>query len=1417
MSTPGIAVLGPLSIHGDTAAVSPRDRVVLAALAVQPGDVVSAAALAEALWQDSPPVSWKKVVQGCVQRLRQVLGATAIETVQDGYRLTSAAGDVDTQMFQRLLDRGRELLAVGQPERAQYTLDEALALWRGTPLTDLTRTEAGRIEVARLAELNLEAQEFRLRAALEAGRHEEVLAAAEAAVLKAPLREQRWALLAQAQYRAGRQADALRTLRRARTVLQSELGLDPGTELVELEHSILQQDPRLSTAPEVRDAAPTCPYPGLLSYDVADSELFFGRETDITHCLHRLETAGVLAVVGPSGSGKSSLLRAGVAAALVRVGRHPAVVTPGSRPTTLLTGTTDPDSVLFVDQFEEVFTLCTDEAERAQFLSGLVAEAADSPVVLSMRADRLGEVTAYPDLARLIERGLYLLGPMNCDDLRAAITGPAHASGLLLEPGLVDLLVRDVAGQPGALPLLSHALRRTWEHREGRTLTITGYHATGGIEGCVAQSAEQLYASLTTRQRPLLRQVLLRLVGTDDNGEPVRNQVPRRTLITDPERETIVEALVTARLVSTDRDTVHIAHECLTTAWPRLMTWLDEDVEGQRILRHLTASADAWDGMGRPDSELYRGTRLRKALEWSDTRAAGTVDIPGGTDPDLTPVERAFLTASVETRDAEARAAQEIAREQAHHRRRTRALVASGAALLVVALIAGLLAVRQQHERQAADLAAAIAEAKRVDDASRAEPAFDISTLLALQANRIQDSPETRRAVAAEVTDHPALLRSIPLRDQAESLAPSPDGQSLLVGEHNETVTFRTDSMKEFQRSTAVAAWSMSFRADGRQLLLVGRGIGGLGENIDTASVALSDPRLSSLQFLPTPLSKGDWQYGDDAAFSDDGRFVASAIESQDSTNFSWKTVETAVLVCSVTDLRRPIFTRHDMRAFAVALSPDGSVLYVGTEQPALMAIDVRSGRTISSIPLPAAMVTATLDGGPIWSGLSEDLAVSPDGKTLAIAEVNDVAVYDTATMSVKFVLRGHRELVRSMAYSHDGRLLATGSDDHTAMVWDLSTGGAIATLTGHANTVTAVALSKDDQTLYSAGLDKHLLVWDLTGREQFAARVVHGQDRSRVAGTAVPSPDGRAVIYTGLTSTGETTHFLTIATGRSSPDQDDPGGAPLAAWLPPDYRRVATAAGPIVKIWDAKTGQVIIKRIIGTGDITALTANPDGTAVIVADRSNAVRSVDTKDLSSATAAHFAHRIVTVTANGANSAIALLDDKTYATVNLSDGSVTQSGQLGFTPSAAAVSPDGTHLAVGGSSGEVGLLDLSTGEWAAAPVKSHRMFVSAVSFAPDGRTFVTSSFDSGVQFWSGNDGTPIAGLEVGQDESPAVATMTPDQHTAVVATADGAVYQLDSRFDQWTKHLCAVVGRDMTPAEWQATFSGQAYRPTCPAG
>ncbi len=463
----GISVLGPLTLDDSASHLSPRETLVLAALTAAGDEALSADQLSEVVWGDAPPASWHKNLQSCVVRLRKVLGADAIATSGTGYRLTVPVDAVDARQFEALATRGHELLQLGEPDRAAYALAQALALWRGRPFTELEEWEPGSLAADRLTELRLDAQEWWLEASVAAGHHREVLAQAQALAQAAPLRERRWELLALAQYRAGRQGEALATIAGIRRRLVDELGVDPGPGLEALEQAILRQDPALDTE-EVRErASDTCPYLGLMPYDVDDTEAFFGRDRDIRACTERLEVEGVLAVLGPSGSGKSSLVRAGLVATLARTGRHSDVITPGRHPVGALPPPrpTGKPRLLVVDQAEELFSLCDDIEERERFVQLLADHAEAAPLVLVLRADRMGDVSAHPALARLVERGLYVLAAMTADELRAAIEGPARQAGLIIEPGLVDLLVREVENEPGALPLLSHALRETWLRR----------------------------------------------------------------------------------------------------------------------------------------------------------------------------------------------------------------------------------------------------------------------------------------------------------------------------------------------------------------------------------------------------------------------------------------------------------------------------------------------------------------------------------------------------------------------------------------------------------------------------------------------------------------------------------------------------------------------------------------------------------------------------------------------------------------------------------------------------------------------------------------------------------------------------------------------------------------------------------------
>ena len=258
-------------------------------------------------------------------------------------------------------------------------------------------------------------------------------------------------------------------------------------------------------------------------------------------------------------------------------------------------------------------------------------------LLLTVRSDFLDRCAAIPALARLIAEGVQIVGPLSKDALRVAIEGPAAQAGLRLESGLTELVLRDAQGAPAALPLLSHALVETWLRREGSVLTVAGYEASGGISGAIAQSADDLYATLSPDERAICRSTMLRLVSRGPDGSAVRRRVASGPLVQDRERRDVLARLTRARLITAQDDSIVVAHEAIASAWPRLGAWLEEDAEGTRLTQQLTAAADQWSEAGMPDSDLYRGARLAATEEWIESA-----------HPSLTADESSFIDASVQ-------------------------------------------------------------------------------------------------------------------------------------------------------------------------------------------------------------------------------------------------------------------------------------------------------------------------------------------------------------------------------------------------------------------------------------------------------------------------------------------------------------------------------------------------------------------------------------------------------------------------------------------------------------------------------------------------------------------------------------------------------------------------------------------------
>ena len=578
-----------------------------------------------------------------------------------------------------------------------------------------------------------------------------------------------------------------------------------------------------------------CPFKGLEPFDVGDAELFFGRERLVAELVARLPGTSLLGVIGPSGSGKSSAVRAGLLPALaagvlpgserwtrvlLRPGEQPGAALAGalggvSLPAAL--GRLEPGTRLLVvvDQFEEVFTVCTEPAERAAFLDALASAAAAATegrllVVLALRADFYGACASHPRLARLLGANQVLVGPMRPDELGRAIEEPAAAAGLVVEPELVARLVEETAGRTGGLPLLSTTLLELWERRSGDRLTIRAYERTGGVNGAVARLAERAYDRLSPAEAAVARNMLVRLAGAGEAEVAVKRQVPlaELDLSRDAAARRVLDVLTANRLVTVGGDTVEVAHEALLREWPRLRGWLEQDAEARRLHRHITLAAREWDAGGRDPGELYRGARLASAL-----------DLAAEHGDALNRLEREFLD--------EARLVSE--RESVRARRMNRRLRMLLAGALVALVAAGALGLVALDQRGDARRTATVAEAERLGAQALTVDELDRALLLARTGVALEDSVATRGNLLAALLRVPrGSLGVLPdVRDNAiYGIALSPRGDRIAIGDHlGEVRLFDARTRRELAsyRLQPGLVQRLAFSPDGATLAVAGQ------------------------------------------------------------------------------------------------------------------------------------------------------------------------------------------------------------------------------------------------------------------------------------------------------------------------------------------------------------------------------------------------------------------------------------------------------------------------------------------------------------------------------------------------------------------------------------------------------------------
>ncbi len=752
-------LLGPLEVRDAGRPVdvgSRQQRALLALLLANTNRVVSTDRILEELWPNDFEGK-EKTLWVYISRLRSALEpdraarakSSVLVTRDHGYSLVADPASIDVHRFEEMVEHGRSMVR-DDPAAASDELLAAHSLWRGQAYEDFAYEQFAQPEIARLEELRLVAMEDRIDADLRCSRHREVIGELEALVMSYPLRERPVELLMIALYRAGRQADALRAFQTHRDVV-AEMGIEPSPELSRVEEQVLLHDPRLNplASPHgTADAEAPNPFKGLHAFSEADNGLFFGRDRLLASILRRLSDGRrMVALVGASGSGKSSVIHAGLTPALRKGaiagsdGWLIASMVPGARPFTeleagLLRSTLDaPESladlldhpedgllraslrllpsatarlVLIIDQFEELFTL-VGSGERDRFVRNLEV-ALDDPhvriiVVVALRADFYDRPLVYPGFASLLGDGVVNTVPLTPDELEAAAQQPAAAAGVHLEQALLVRLLTDVAGESGALPLFQYTLTELFDRRVGGLLTLQAYEDMGGVQGAVSRRAEGLFQALDAGEQEACHQLFLRLVTIADAGAWSRRRVAASevaTIAVDKiDLQTVLDRFGTYRLLTFDRDyttgspTVEVAHEALLYEWDRLTRWIEEGREDVRRHSRFVIALSEWRASGEKADYLLSGERLADYESWADQSPLH-----------LTTAERRFLDASIEHRDEVMRAEEERAARESklgrQARRRLAGLAIGGVLLAALAGALLLVALRGDDPRIAA-------------------------------------------------------------------------------------------------------------------------------------------------------------------------------------------------------------------------------------------------------------------------------------------------------------------------------------------------------------------------------------------------------------------------------------------------------------------------------------------------------------------------------------------------------------------------------------------------------------------------------------------------------------------------------------------------------------------------------------------
>jgi WD40 repeat protein/class 3 adenylate cyclase len=1213
-------------------------------------------------------------------------------------------------------------------------------------------------------------------------------------------------------------------------------------------------DPAVTGAVETRN-----PYKGLRAFAEDDAADFFGREALTEHLVERLAETRFLAVVGPSGSGKSSVVRAGLVpriregalpgserwsvvemfpgaypleeleAALLRVAdKAPASLLEQLerdelgllRAVKQLLADDGSEFVLVVDQLEEVFTLVEDEARRTQFLA-LLERAITDPharlrVVVTLRADFYDRPLLYSGFAELLRDYVEALVPLRAEEFERAIAGPAERVGARFEPGLLSQLVTDVADEPGALPLLQYALTELYERREGSTLTADAYCTIGGISGALAGRAEEIYGGLGGPAQEAARQLFLRLVTLGEGAEDTRRRVERTELVSMEVDQAALEEAIQEfgawRLLSFDRDprggtpTIEVAHEALMREWGRFRRWIDSGREQVRLHRRLAAAAREWEEAGRESSYLLRGSNLAQFELLAGESAIA-----------LTELEREFVEASTAANELE------LARQRRQNRR-LRALLAGAVGLLVLAVIAGALALvsrsNAQHE-------AKIALGRQIGAEAVSEPRIDLAMLLARESLNLDKSPQTKGTLLATLLRSPAAITTftVPIGSRpCCAISVSPNGSILAIPDNTNHLRLVDTRTRETLRVFPHAGYLSppAFTPDGSTLAFFAGKSTPVVDVVDSRTLRIR----RQLKFDHRWLTKQTTNPNLTFFFTPDGRSLlylyqlagpAGSAAYVDRWNVASGKV-TSVAVGADGAVGGELVDRG--REFAV----------IGNSRVSFF--DTKTLRLRRRVSFSQPSGTSTLVGSS---------ALSPDGTTLAIGSDNgSVTFIDLRTGRSALGQGGHTAAVVSTVYSPSGSRFVSTSEDGSVVLWDSRTRTPIERLYGHAGRVLGVAFSSDGRTLFTSSLDGAVFEWDLGTSRRFGRpfsfpHVITDPATLSPATPGAPlltvSSSGRLFAASASQSSVEiysATTLRRVATVSLSPNRNVGGGA----WA--GSRFVLGGDRGLVQVWAVGRGKPkagsALKGLSRQAMVRSLASAEDGRVIAAVDGWYGPPPKNSGPPEEGELAiwrggrlvgtplnlHAFGNGVALSADGSTAAGAT-DSGKLLVVDTGTGKRERTIVPNYTGGglqAVAFSPDGT-IAVGSWSGVVTLWNSRSGEEIGDATLVAPAPVAAISFSSDGATFATSGGSSGgARIWVTATRQQLGADFPGGAGQWGNVAYTPNGRYLISVFGDGSADRWPVSLGAWERHACAVAGRDFTQEEWRRFVGSRSQSRVC---